>query len=269
MSALISLGLYGVITAASQPAPQLFPKKDASYFRGAEGCFLIKEVGRDWTLAYNPDRCQLPWPPCSTFKIFNALAGLDCGAVESGATEIKWDGSAQRIKNWEKDHTLATAIRDSVLWYFQIVAERIGPGRMREYIFRCDYGNRDAGGEIRRFWLDGPLAISAAQQVRFLDRLYENRLPFDRATMDAVRELLVSKRGDGWSISGMTGSGYTRDGKSLGWYVGYVESDRRRFVFALNIVADKNATGPVARDIACDILGDLNLIAVSASPGTR
>ena len=34
---------------------------------------------------------------------------------------------------WRQDHTLATAMRDSVVWYFQEIAKRLGPEREREY----------------------------------------------------------------------------------------------------------------------------------------
>src|SRR5262245_25060218 len=101
-----------------------------SAFGAYDGCVVIKEVGGKTILRYNEKRCAEPFSPCSTFKIFNAMAGLESGAVTGPDMLLKWDGSKQSYKNWERDHTLASAIKESVVWYFREVARRVGAEKM-------------------------------------------------------------------------------------------------------------------------------------------
>jgi bla regulator protein BlaR1 len=53
---------------------------------------------------------------------------------------------------------------------------------------------------------------------------------------------------------GKTGSGRINDVTTIGWFVGAVEKDGKRFIFATNITGSQDATGIKARAIATDIL---------------
>jgi beta-lactamase class D len=55
------------------------------------------------------------------------------------------------MPDWNRDHTLASAIRFSVVWYFQEIARRIGAARMQRYVDAFQYGNRDLSGGVDRF----------------------------------------------------------------------------------------------------------------------
>src|SRR5262249_443345 len=149
-----------------------------SRFGSYDGCFIIREIGQDWTLRYNEAGCAKPLSPCSTFKVFNSLTALETGVVKAPDPMFKWDVTPQPMKAWEQDHTLATAVRDSVVWYFQRVAEKVGDQKMKELLAACNYGNQDISGGLTKFWLDSSLKISAQEQVDFLERLYTNKLPF-------------------------------------------------------------------------------------------
>ncbi|MES2922840.1 MAG: penicillin-binding transpeptidase domain-containing protein [Verrucomicrobiota bacterium] len=60
---------------------------------------------------------------------------------------------------------------------FHQVARRIGVERIRVKWGEFDYGNEEIGGDIgKRFWLSGPLRISAMGQVEFLAKLAKGRL---------------------------------------------------------------------------------------------
>ena len=63
--------------------------------------------------------------------------------------------------------SLREAIRLSNVPIYQELARRVGLAPMGEQVARLDYGNRDIGTCVDRFWLDGPLQISAMEQVRF------------------------------------------------------------------------------------------------------
>ncbi len=236
-----------------------------SRFGEYDGCFVIRSLNDGWTLRFNESQCVERLAPCSTFKIFNSLAGLDSGVLSGPDHKMEWDGTKHWIKSWEQDHTLATAIRDSVVWYYQNLAEKIGEERMQKYIDGCDYGNRDISGGIREFWLGSTLKISADEQVRFLEKLYTDKLPFDRKSVETVKSIIVQRASGDWAFSGKTGSGLKNrkdpNGMepNLGWFVGHVKNGDRQYVFAVNIKGD-GAWGPKAREIADDLLVDLGLI---------
>lgn len=259
MSSAIALALL-LTTITTDTTLDLGRIDFAARFGKFDGCFVIKEVNTGPMHFYNEKSCHRRLAPCSTFKIFNALAAIDAGAVEGPDTLLKWDGTPNRRKECEKDHTLASAIRDSVVWYFQELARRIGPERMQRYLDGCDYGNCDISAGIDTFWLETSLRISSVEQLRFMERLYNDKLPFKPEALQAVREMIVLKRGDGWTFSGKTGTGAGGTEKVvLGWFVGHVRSGDRQFVFAANIHGD-GAMGPVLRDIVFDMLKDLGLI---------
>src|SRR5690606_28529958 len=117
----------------------------------------------------------------------NALIGIETGAIAGEDEVFRWDGTAKPVDAWEADHTLATGLRESVVWMFQEVARRVGKSRMREWLDRFDYGNRDMSGGIDQFWLRGGLRISAVQQVEFLRKLAEGRLPVGPRARRLVR----------------------------------------------------------------------------------
>ena len=157
-------------------------------------------------------------------------------------------------------------MKESVVWYFQEVARRIGPERMKKYLAACDYGNQDMSAGIDKFWLDTSLLISADEQIRFMENLYQDRLPFKKDVMKTVRGLLIQKLGADWVFSGKTGTAAKNDKPVLGWFVGHVRSKDRQFIFAINIQAADGAWGPTARELAFNILKDMHLVS-EAEPG--
>lgn len=235
-------------------------------FAGFDACFVLHHPAAGWTLRYNDARSALRLTPCSTFKIPNSLIGLETGLLADENHAYKWDGTKHRFDTWNRDHTLASAMQSSALWYYQRLAREVGRERMQTWIDRCNYGNRDTSGGIDKFWLESSLAISADEQVAFLTRLYDGTLPFSPRSVDIVRRILVLKKGDGWTFSGKTGSGKTRETGSLGWFVGCLERGEARFIFAANIRAEAGADGRVARRVVEQLLADLGLLPAEAAP---
>ena len=95
---------------------------------------------------------------------------------------------------WNHDHTLASATRESVVWYFQELAARIGPERMQEYIDKIGYGNKDISGGLTTFWLGSSLQISALEQVDLLNKLYSGQLPFSAANTAILQKNITLPR---------------------------------------------------------------------------
>jgi len=204
--------------------------------RGVAGSIVVfDERGGTWH-AFDRERAQRRYLPASTFKLFNALVALETGAVANEHEVMRWDGVERRIADWNRDHTLASGMKYSVVWYYQAVARRIGAGRMQAWIDRAGYGNRDIGGGIDRFWLDGALRISAVEQVGFLRRLAGGTLPFRAEVQEAVRRIAVTEDAPGHLVHAKTGWVSTSaEETDLGWYVGWVLRDGRRWFFALTI----------------------------------
>lgn len=253
-SPLVALALI----AGPAPSPSQLPDIDfPAIFKQLDGCFVMREVGRDWSLRYRDVRCAKRQNPCSTFKIFTALAGLQTGALKDENSLFKWDGTPQYFKHSEKDHTLATAMRDSVNWYFKAVAMQVGAERMAGFVKAAAYGNQDVSSPLNDAALNASMKISADEQVAFLENLYSDKLPFDKRHQALVRKLLVRDSGDGWTFSGKTG---TAQDEVLGWFVGHVHAHGRDFVFAMNIEGSQGASGRVAQRLCRQVLAELNLI---------
>ncbi len=110
---------------------------------GVQGCFLLYDMKNDVYQIYNSRRCEEGFLPASTFKILNALIGLETGVITDENMVIPWDSIVRTEEAWNRDHTLASAIQYSVVPYFQEVARRIGPERMKEMVDDSDFGRME------------------------------------------------------------------------------------------------------------------------------
>jgi beta-lactamase class D len=203
-------------TPAATPPPAPVQTPDlAGYFQGFTGAFVLYDQTSGQTIRYNSQRCAERLLPASTFKILNALIGLETGVIPDEDYVIRWDGTQYPAAAWNRDHTLKTAMENSVVWYYQELARRVGREKMQQYVNAVGYGNQDISGKIDSFWLDGVLRISADEQVAFLKRLYQNDLPFSRRSMQIVRGMLVLEKSGETRLSGKTGSGQMGDSNRL------------------------------------------------------
>ena len=175
---------------------------DAVETRQGPACFLLHEIGVGEILRAPADACRTRVAPASTFKVPHALAALDAGVIDGPDARIAYDGRELSVPSWRRDHTLRTAMRDSVVWYFQALAERLGEAREREYLQKFNYGNKDSSSGLTTFWLGGSLLISPEEQVRFLQDLYAGALPVEKRHLGTVRAILVQPRGQVTNASG-------------------------------------------------------------------
>jgi bla regulator protein BlaR1 len=236
-------------------------KELARYFKGYDAAFVLLDVAANHTIRYRPAACALREAPCSTFKIPNSLIGLETGVLTGPDHRMKWDGVRRPIVDWNKDQTLRTAFKVSAVWYFQRLAASVGEKRMREWVKRLNYGNRDTSSGITRFWLEESLTISPDEQVAFLRKLAAGELPFSKRTQDIVRDIMVVERRGDAVLRGKTGTGgdLKRDIANLGWFVGYVTRGPKTYVFATRLRSATNASGRKAREITRTILHDRGL----------
>jgi beta-lactamase class D len=191
-------------------------------------------------------QCDVPLPPASTFKIPHALLALESGVVTAASVE-RWDGTRHPAQpSWDQDHTVLSAMRPSVLWFFQRIAPRVGADRMRGWLTSLGYGNADTSGPITEYWINGRLRVSVNQQLQFLARFYAGDLPVAAAHITAVREALNQKPGTiqnargvhpmtigpGVELNAKTGATTLASGESVSWLVGQATVKATRHVFA-------------------------------------
>ena len=112
------------------------------------------------------------------------------------------------------------------------------------------------------FWLSGGLRITPEQQVLFLKRLYEDKLPFSKRTMDIVKEIMVAKDTVTYTLRAKTGWG-DQDNNDIGWYVGYVQSKDNVIFFATCIQrpqSDESSFLAARIEITLGILREINIL---------
>jgi beta-lactamase class D OXA-48 len=207
-------------------------KEWAAYFEEAatQGTFVLYDLRENAWTAFNADRAKARFIPASTFKIPNSLIALETGVIKSTDDVFPWDGTKRKYEDWNRDHTLRTAMKYSVVPVYQSFARAIGAKRMKDYLERFAYGNQDIGEKIDMFWLEGPLAISAVEQIHFLVKLYRNALPVSKENQLIVKDVLINEASREFILRAKTGLG-----DKVGWWVGWVERDNGVYFFALNI----------------------------------
>lgn len=210
------------------------------FFEGSEpieGTFVLLDVGTGTVRSYEPDRASRRVPPASTFKIPNSLIALETGVASGPDFFLPWDSTVAPVRrsSWARDQTLTSAFRNSVLWYYQELARRTGPDRMRQWLERLEYGAGGIGEAVDRFWLNGDLRISANEQVEFLRRFLRGELPVSQRSIDIVREMMLLEDGGAWRLFGKTGTSEVTETRENGWIVGFAEGPAGIHVYALNM----------------------------------
>ncbi len=140
---VLSLPLVGGGVSAQIREPRSQPASSS-----IESCFLLFELGVGEVRRGPADACRTRITPASTFKVPHALAALDSGVISGPDDKLAYDGSGQWPESARRDHTLASAMQNSVVWYFQRIAQRLGPDREQAYLKRLIYGNMDSSSGL-------------------------------------------------------------------------------------------------------------------------
>lgn len=216
----------------------------------ASDCFLAKENGKVLT---SEGDCITSYAPNSTFKIVLSLIGFDSGILQNDNDPI-WD-----YKNYEKNydyyinickgsHNPHSWMRDSCLWYSQVITDKLGMKKFKQYIKKFKYGNMDLSGEkgkdngLLYSWISSSLQISPEQQVSFIQKIIDKKLSISKDAYDKTKQVMfVQEFVGGWKLYGKTGSGLIleKNGKKTdlqqGWFVGWIEKNHRKVVFASHV----------------------------------
>ena len=255
--------LVALLSPAALNAQDWLPFEEVFGEFNACAVLLTRDRHHEDRIEYGAQQCALPQSPCSTFKIPNALIGLQEGVVSGPDHAKAWDGVVRDREETNRDQTLASAISLSVVWYFQSLARDVGAPAMQAWLDRLGYGNRDISGGIDQFWLGNSLRIDAYQQLEFLKSLSHGTLPFKPAYQSQVWQMLEQPSKLPGTLHGKTGSCRGNEGEpDHGWFIGWIDWDTKNPAkpkttwFVVNI-RGAGAWGFKARPMALELLNHL------------
>jgi beta-lactamase class D len=268
LSLSILLGLGSVqITQAQTPKVEAPKQVDFQrHFQAlkVEGSILIYDQNNDRTYEHNPVRNRTAFSPASTFKILNSLIALETNVIQNELSILTWDGIDRAGPGWNQDLNLQEAYKRSAVWFYQILARRVGHETMTRWVQKAQYGNQKIGGKgaIDSFWLTGDLRITPQEQVAFLQRLQQEKLPFSKRSIAMVKNIMILEQTPQYTMRAKTGwSNYGEANlPQQGWLVGYVEQNKNTYFFATHIDIREPLDAKARMVITRSCLKDLGLL---------
>lgn len=220
-----------------------------------KNCFLARE--NQTVLKHEGNDCDQRYTPQSTFKIALSLMGFDSGILKD-ALHPEWPYKKEYelyLNVWKYPHNPHTWMRDSCVWYSQVLTQQLGMKRFKQYVDAFHYGNEDVSGDkgknngLTHAWLSSSLAISPTEQMQFLQKMVTKKLPVSKRTFEMTKDILyIQELAGGWKLYGKTGTGEQRPkGKNhksplrQGWFVGWIEKDNRKVTFVSHITDCKES----------------------------
>lgn len=216
-------------------------------------CFLAQE--NRTVLKHEGHDCEKRYAPESTFKIALSLMGFDAGILKD-ETHPEWPykkGYELYLQVWKYPHNPRTWIRDSCVWYSQVLTQQLGIKQFKSYVNKFHYGNQDVSGDkgknngLTRAWLSSSLEISPKEQIIFLQQITNKTLPVHQQAFTFTKNILyIQELAGGWKLYGKTGNGRQLTSDKMqklplqhGWFVGWIEKDGRIITFANHITDSK------------------------------
>ena len=231
----------------------------SAYFNGYEGSFVLYDMNNDAWNIYDMEHATLRTAPNSTYKIYDALFGLEEGVIAPNDSFMAWNGADYPFEAWNADQDLYSAMQSSVNWYFEEIDKQLGSSTIQNYIRKIGYGNENVSPDLSSYWMQGTLKISPVEQVELLTVLHNNSFDFAPENVNAAKNAICLFSSEGKNFYGKTGTGRV-DGQDVnGWFVGYIETAGNTYFFATNIQAAENATGSKASEISLSILSDMDI----------
>lgn len=234
---------------------------------GTTGTLVVHDHKTDKILVAGKARAEQPYSPSSTFKIPNTLIALRVGAI-SGMDEVippptepyLVRGKPFLPEACNRAVTVTAALQNSCIPAYQDIAGRIGVVQYNEFLVRMNYAPANVtAANLKDFWLTGAIALSARDQVAFLDRMIGGRVPIQPAHIEAMWSALAAGESEKGQMFAKTGYVFTST-PDVGWYVGWIRKDgEATATFALNLDITAPEHARARREIALKALGTLGL----------
>lgn len=211
----------------------------------AKDCFIVKEKNK---ILKKEGQCQSSFAPNSSFKIALSLMGFDSGilATETSPSFPFKNEYSYYINVCKGDHNAKTWMRDSCVWFSQVLTTKLGMEKFRKYVNDFDYGNKDVLGDpgksngLTQSWVNSSIQITPEQQVQFLQKMTDLQLPVSSKAFEMTKNILfIQELPGGWNLYGKTGNGRYKGELQQGWFVGWIEKGQRKIVF-VHHVADES-----------------------------
>ena len=231
----------------------------SSNFGDYTGSFVLYDQSADKWNIYNMEHASTRVSPNSTYKLYDALLGLESGIITPEHSTFTWNGEPYPFNSWEADQDLTSAIHNSVNWYFQAIDSQAGFEAVRTFLQTINYGNQNTGTNLNLYWTDFSLKISPIEQVELLQDFYQNNFHFDSKNIQAVKKALLLSTTSSGSLYGKTGTGRVNGKDVNGWFIGYIETANNTYYFATNIQSSSGATGSQATEITESVLSNLGI----------
>lgn len=219
--------------SAPQPLPDAARELEAARVTGTIALYDTK----DGVLGCSDvKRCSEAVTPASTFKIAHSMIAVETGLVNDPDSVLPWDHQTYSNENWNRDLSFRDAFRYSCLPCYRAIARKVGQAGEQDWVSKLVYGNGDVSGGVDKFWIWGGLRVSPLEQIDFLRRFEENKLPISERTADIVRDIMTLDVTETYVLRGKTGTTSPPDEpRELAWFVGWVEAGPRHVYFALLI----------------------------------
>jgi beta-lactamase class D len=217
-------------------APELKQYFDKS---GTDGFFAMFDNGNGNFTIYNmPLFRDSQFLPASTFKIVNALIGIETGRVRDENEVFRWDSIVRSEAAWNRDLSMKEAFAVSAVPWFQELARKIGHDTMQRWIDTLGYGSLKKKPVISEknldtFWLDNSLKVTGDEQLGLVKKLYFGQLPFQARTQRVVKDIMLREQNANYSLSYKTGWGYDERNHVIGWITGWIEENKHPYFFVL------------------------------------
>ena len=231
----------------------------SAIFGSYDGSFVLYDNHLDSWKIYDLEEANKRIPPDSTYKIYDALLGLESGIITPEHSSMAWNGEHFSYSAWENDQDLNSAMQNSVNWYFQTMDSQLGLNKIQEFLNEIEYGNQTTSSNLKLYWSDFSLKISPIEQVELLKKFNTNGFHLHSQNVLSVKNAIKIVGTSDGTFYGKTGTGCI-DGQDInGWFIGYIETSDNIYYFATNIQSDSNATGKKALEITSAILKKLHI----------
>src|SRR6056297_2741652 len=103
----------------------------SAYAGRDDACLVVHELESGREFVSNPERCNEPRRPYSTFKIPSALLGLETGLLADADSVMRYNAARYPARDWwprgwDRDQPLRRAINLSAVPLFRQLAADIG-----------------------------------------------------------------------------------------------------------------------------------------------
>lgn len=198
-------------------------------------------------------------PAASIIKIPMSLALLEYSIVDKNNSVITWDGTPQPYQIWEQNHTLESALRYSVSWYYEKSLTN-NAHILGNFLRSINYPSYEGFHVSLKDFLE-KVFISPLKQTTFMKNLYLNNINCSVENQMTVKKMLFRKKIEDIAIYGKTGTTLNNKAIKSGWFTGYAV--RGDWTIAFSFYHPKKGGSEIEKDVTLYLKMLLNFYSTS------